>query len=192
MAYLLGALLLFGGAIWLWQRWAGSTLPPVSRWSVRAAAMLSLVLALGVAWSGTKLLPPAANASEVSSEAGWQSYSPEKVDVALAEGRPVFIDFTAAWCITCQVNKRVALHTDEVTKEFADRNVLLLSADWTRRDAAISSALEKYGRSGVPTYVLIKNSDSKPQILPEVLSPSIVVNALQDVQPRLAADSKSS
>jgi thiol:disulfide interchange protein DsbD len=186
MAYLLGALLLLSGAIWLWQRWPGSTLPAISRWGVRAAAMLSLILAIGVAWSGSKLLPPAASAGEVSGETAWQEFSPEKVDAALAEGRPVFIDFTAAWCITCQVNKRVALHTDEVSKEFANRNVLLLSADWTRRDAQISSALEKYGRSGVPTYVLLKSRDAKPQILPEVLSPSIVVNALQDVPPRLA------
>jgi thiol:disulfide interchange protein DsbD len=192
MAYLLGALLLLGGAIWLWGRWAGSTLSPLSRWSVRAAALVSLVLAIGVAWNGSKLLPPAASASEVSSQTAWQEFSPEKVEAALAEGRPVFIDFTAAWCITCQVNKRVALHTDEVSKEFADRNVVLLRADWTRRDETITSALEKYGRNGVPTYVLIKDSDAEPQILPEVLSPSIIVNALQDVKPRLAADSKSS
>jgi thiol:disulfide interchange protein DsbD len=191
MSYLLGALLLLGAAIWLWQRWGGSTLPAISRWGVRAAALFSLVFAVGVAWSGAKLLPPAASASEVSGEAGWQAFSPEKVDAALAEGRPVFIDFTAAWCITCQVNKRVALHTDEVSREFANRNVLLLSADWTRRDAIISSALGKYGRSGVPTYVLLKSRDAKPQILPEVLSPSIVLGALQDVPPRLA-ESKDS
>jgi thiol:disulfide interchange protein DsbD len=191
MAYLLGALLLVGAAIWLWQRWAGSTLPAVSRWSVRTAALFSLILAIGVAWSGAKLLPPAANASEVSSEAGWQSFSQEKVDAALSAGRPVFIDITAAWCITCQVNKRVALHTDEVSREFAKRNVVLMRADWTRRDAQISRALEKYGRSGVPTYVLIKSTDAKPQILPEVLSPSIVINALQDMQPRLASDTKN-
>jgi thiol:disulfide interchange protein DsbD len=91
----------------------------------------------------------------------------------------VFIDFTAAWCVTCQVNKQTTLRDTRVLQAFAARNVLLLQADWTRQDPAISQALSALGRSGVPVYVWL--APGKPaQVLSELLTPELVLQALSD------------
>ena len=89
----------------------------------------------------------------------------------------VFIDFTAAWCVTCQVNKQTTLRDAKVLQAFADKKVLLLRADWTRRDPAITEALSRLGRSGVPVYVLLVPQQA-PKVLSEVLSPDLVLQAL--------------
>lgn len=194
MAYLLGALLLLGIAIWISRRFEASTLRPTARVLTRAGALVALLLATIVAWNAAKFSPPEAAAAVAANgdqqKIAWQPFSSENVEAALSEGRPVFIDFTAAWCITCQVNKRVTLNQPEVTEAFAERDVVLLRADWTRRDAEITRALEKYGRSGVPTYVLHSPEGDKAEVLPEVLSPAIVQKALNQLPTRVAAQSK--
>jgi thiol:disulfide interchange protein DsbD len=88
------------------------------------------------------------------------------------------VDFTAGWCLSCQVNERVALDRPEVMQAFAAANVLLLRADWTREDPAITQALTDLGRSGVPVYALYTPGQSTPQLLPQVLTPGIVTDAL--------------
>jgi len=89
----------------------------------------------------------------------------------------VFVDYTAAWCVTCQYNKRTTLAQDEVLAAFAQRNVALLRADWTRRDPAITAELAKLGRSGVPVYVLLAPGKA-PVVLSELLSTQEVLDAL--------------
>jgi thiol:disulfide interchange protein DsbD len=107
------------------------------------------------------------------------SWSEEEVHRQLTAGRTVFIDFTAAWCLTCQVNERVTLSRPEVQTIFRDKNIAFLVADWTRRDPAITAALQKYGLEGVPTYVILRPPNgSTPQLLPEIITPSIVLEAL--------------
>jgi len=101
---------------------------------------------------------------------------------SLAAGQPVFVDFTAAWCLSCQVNERVALQKPEVTAAFHTANVLLLKADWTRHDERITQTLTTLGRSGVPTYVLFTPGEKSPRLLPEALTPGIVLDALGKLQ----------
>jgi len=106
----------------------------------------------------------------------WQPWSPTRVAALQAEGRPVFVDYTAAWCVTCQYNKRV-LADDGVLADFDGKKVALLRADWTRRDPAITKALTALGRSGVPVYVL--HAPGKPAVvLTEVLGKDEVREAL--------------
>jgi len=113
-----------------------------------------------------------------SAQGNWEPWSADAVNGYVAEGRPVFVDFTASWCLSCQVNERVALTRPEVMQAFQEHKVVLLKADWTRHDEAITHALEGLGRSGVPTYALYIPGQSGAQLLPEVLTPGIVTDAL--------------
>jgi thiol:disulfide interchange protein DsbD len=115
--------------------------------------------------------------TSASSNTAWQPWSAANVAQAHANGQAVFIDFTAAWCVTCQVNKQTTLRDPQVLQAFADKKVVLLRADWTRQDPAISAALNELGRSGVPVYVL-QAPGKEPQLLSELLTPTLVLAAL--------------
>jgi len=147
----------------------------VFRWVALAGAAVAALTFAPLATSD-----PAAQA-KASSTAGWVEYSPEKLAQLTAEGKPVFVDFTAAWCVTCQVNKRVALNTDKVVSRFASEGIVRMKADWTNRDERITQALAQFGRNGVPLYVLYDTS-GKPTVLPEILTESTVLAALDKVK----------
>jgi thiol:disulfide interchange protein DsbD len=160
-------------AVWAWRVfrsggtkfWAGVAL-------VSAAGMAILIAPLLTGPVGT-----AEARTAKAREAGeWRAFSPAGVDALTASGRAVFVDFTAAWCVTCQVNKLV-LNDAEVLAAFAKRNVALVRADWTRRDPEITQALAALGRNGVPVYVLYRPGKS-PLLLPEVLQTGLVHDAM--------------
>jgi thiol:disulfide interchange protein DsbD len=179
LAALLASFLLLAIAGWFLGRW------PAKRWSTIVAALILLgVIALAV--FGQRLVGESAgktgqsgntNLNSVASS-GWQPWSADAVSRYQAEGRPVFVDFSAAWCLSCQVNERVALNRPEVQQAFQSANVVLLRADWTRHDEAITQALTTLGRSGVPAYALYVPGENNPRLLPEVLTPGIVTDAL--------------
>ncbi len=142
-----------------------------------------LAIAAVVAWPLFARDAEAVKSTDASAAAvagDWTPFTPARVADFTAAGRPVFIDFTAAWCVTCQVNKRLVLNTDDVRAAFARRNVALVRADWTRRDPAITQALAALGRSGVPVYVLHRPGKA-PLLLPEVLQQQIVLDALATI-----------
>ena len=110
----------------------------------------------------------------------WQPYTPARLSELAAGNKPVFVDFTAAWCVTCQVNKRLVLNDGAIKEAFAQRGVELVRADWTRRDPAITQALAALGRQGVPVYVLYRPG-KEPLLLPEVLQKQTVLDALATI-----------
>jgi len=145
----------------------------------RSSVGLSLLI-LTIVVSGAAIgAQPTATQIARETPAGWEKWSAARVAAARDSGRAVFVDFTAAWCLSCQVNERVALHTEQVERAFADANVLLLRADWTSRDAEITAVLTTFGRSGVPLYVVYPSSKEKQEeILPAVLTPGSVIDAI--------------
>jgi thiol:disulfide interchange protein DsbD len=106
-----------------------------------------------------------------------EAFSAKRLQELQASGRPVFVDFTAAWCLTCIVNERVALSQPEVTEAFKSKNVAYMKADWTNQNADITRALHALGRDGVPLYV-IYNGSAEPKILPQLLTPALVTDAI--------------
>lgn len=188
-ALLLFGLLLLGMAGWVVHRWPGPALSRTVTVLTRGLATIMIAGAVAAALVGAGYDRPS-NAAATDTTAGaesdeasgaWTDFSPETVDELRAEGRPVFVDFTAAWCLTCQVNKQTVLSTDAVQAQFRKKNVALVRADWTNRDAEITKALESHGRSGVPVYVLYPGDGSGTTLLPEVLTQDIVLNALDEL-----------
>jgi thiol:disulfide interchange protein DsbD len=116
--------------------------------------------------------------SSAARSAAWQPWSADAVERALDAGQPVFVDFTARWCLSCQFNERVALDQPEVVQAFQAKNVVLMKADWTRQDPAITEELTSLGRSGVPVYALYTPGEYNPELLPQVLTPGIVMDAV--------------
>jgi thiol:disulfide interchange protein DsbD len=175
VARLLIALLAVGVALWTWHIVRTGGARP---WGI--AGIAALVGAIVVAWPLVSLESPTSNApvAQTKGEAdGWRAFSPALVSELTAQNRAVFVDFTAAWCVTCQVNKRLVLNTDDVKSAFARHNVVLVRADWTKRDDAITRTLASLGRNGVPVYVLYRPGKA-PLLLPEVLEKRIVLDAL--------------
>ena len=108
-------------------------------------------------------------------------WSTAAVEAALAEGRPVLVNFTADWCVTCKINERTSLSTTGVKAAIEGSNAVYLVGDWTRRDDAITAELQRHGRSGVPLYLLYSPGSAEPRVLPQLLTEGVVVEALGDV-----------
>lgn len=178
LSALLAAIVLLALAIWLGHR------------KRRLLGMVAGALSVAMAWRAAQFGGPLPEAG--GGQGAWRKFSPEAVTAVVSQGKPVFIDFTASWCITCQVNKRVALEVAEVEREFEKRDVIRFRADWTLRDPVIASVLESYGRSGVPLYVLYPGGENRsPLILPEILTPGIVLEALGKIEIRKEVEPNS-
>jgi thiol:disulfide interchange protein len=176
-------LMLLGISMLMW----GISLRGRSKWVVTIISIAALVVFTWTTGSFiTQNAPEGAISGGVSggtqfaapqSTGAWQAWEPGKVDQLLAQGQPVFVDFTAAWCVTCQVNKKTTLNNPDVLADFSAKKVQLLRADWTRRDPAITQALAALGRQGVPVYVLYKPG-SAPVVMSEILSSADVRAAI--------------
>ena len=150
--------------------------------TVGAAALLAAGASLVMA---ARIPAPEAGAAVLTSSAGLPSsaWSNTALETALAQGRPVLVNFTADWCVTCKINERTALGSQGVAAAMARANAVYLVGDWTRRDDAITAELQRHGRSGVPLYLLYSPGSAAPRILPQLLTEGVVVGALKDIQP---------
>jgi len=171
-AALLGVLLTLAFALWAWGRVDSTRVARVA-WTAIGVALLGASLAWALpTWREAHAAVPTGALER------WQPWSTERVAQINAEGRSAFVDFTAAWCVTCQVNKRTTLGDAGLLSEMDSARVVLLRADWTRRDAAISQELARLGRSGVPVYAIYKPGRAAPVLLPELLTVQTVRDAL--------------
>jgi thiol:disulfide interchange protein DsbD len=174
---LLGALLVAALAAWIFGRGTA----PIHGVGMRLASLVAALLLLGISIAeGLSLAQNKPASPSAAAQDGWQVYSPQAVQQALAQGHPAFVDFTAAWCLSCKVNEQLALEIDSTKKLFSQKQVALFRGDWTHSDPQISETLRQFNRNGVPLYLVYspKNPDA-PQVLPEVLTPGIVQDALQ-------------
>jgi thiol:disulfide interchange protein DsbD len=172
-------LVLIALGVWFYGRYnQPGTKPGKVRFGTVTGA---LVLALGV-WTGwpenTEAKTAAAQAAGAP-EVVWEKWSPAAVEKLRAEGRMIYVDFTARWCATCQTNKKIVFASDTVLREFAAKKIVTLRADWTNKDPAITAELAKYQRSAVPFNVLWKPGKPEPLLLPELLTPGIVLDAIK-------------
>ena len=160
-AALLGLLVLLALALWALGLRGGTR---------RVVATLSIATLAISAWAiGPNVVKTIDSTPVVASDERWQAWEPGRVDQLNAQGQSVFVDFTAAWCVTCQYNKKTTLSHPDVLADIDAKKVALLRADWTRRDPAVTAALSQLGRSGVPVYVIYKPGRA-PVVLSEVLS----------------------
>ncbi len=160
-------------ALWAWHV---SRLGARRVWKLIALAALAGAVVVARPLAAPAPAEPSPARASAAGAGAWQDYSPSRLAELAASG-PVFVDFTAAWCVTCQVNKRLVLSDQALLGAFADRKVALVRADWTRRDADITRALAALGRNGVPVYVLYRPG-REPLLLPEVLTTRTVHDAL--------------
>lgn len=165
LAALLG-LVLLAAAAWLFSLHG----------RIASGAAIATILATAVALAGVARDPAMAGAQPVAAEKGVEAFSRQKLDALLAQGKPVFVNMTAAWCITCMVNERTALSTDSVQDAFRAKGITYLKGDWTNQDPEITKILEQNGRSGVPLYLLYANGQTV--VLPQILTPAIVLDHL--------------
>jgi thiol:disulfide interchange protein DsbD len=166
----LGALLVII-ALLAWIK--GSFWTPISSNRSRVLAAVAMLAVLGFATVTYRFVTK-------PSQLIWQQFSQDSFEKVIASGRPVFIDFTADWCITCKSNERFVIDTPRVRQEFTKRNVVVLKADWTNGDPVITEILKQHGRVGVPMYLVYPggSKDRKPVLLPELLTTQFIIDAL--------------
>ncbi len=171
-----------------WMKGAFSTpLASVLQRFLVLMLMLALVLAGGWYFIGEKFARTETAASSLTND-GWIAFTPARLQQELAQGRGVFVDFTAAWCITCKFNEASVLETASVKDAFARAGIVKMKADWTNADPMITKTLQQFGRVGVPLYVLYPaGAPDHPIVLPELLTQGIVLNQLQSAAPKVAA-----
>jgi thiol:disulfide interchange protein DsbD len=179
LAGLLAAGVLTGFAAWLYGVAQRRRISGDRAGVAFGSAALALALALVVAfWSQPGGAPAqASSTTPAAGELASEPYSAQRLADLRAQGKPVFVNFTAAWCVTCQVNDKVALSGQGVARAFQKAGVVYLKGDWTNRDAAIAEALSEHGRAGVPLYLMYGSGGRDAQVLPQLLTESIVIDA---------------
>ncbi|MFN7641748.1 MAG: protein-disulfide reductase DsbD family protein [Burkholderiales bacterium] len=187
MLRLLFASVAVAAGAWAWGRWMnGTPRRPALAWALVGLAALATLATVALTEPLLDDVPPTAAASSAPRAAAgsqgsleWAAWSDAAVSAALAEGRTVFVDFTAAWCVSCQANKKLVLEREAVTSAMREQRVVALRADWTQRDPAITAALARHGRNGVPLYLVLRPGDARPRVLPELLTTAVVLDAIR-------------
>jgi len=190
LALMLAAAVLVGFCAWLTGRAQAGGKPLIPGLAAGVAAVLAVAC---LVYGARETAPAAAQASNSSAasadpappaetggkEMASEAFSPTKLADLRAQGKPVFVNFTAAWCVTCQVNERLALGSPQVAKALAEVGGVYLKADWTNHDGEIAKLLAEHGRAGVPLYLVYGAGGGDPVVLPQLLTPGAVAQAIR-------------
>lgn len=177
LAAILACCILLSFAAWLYGMAQKRRMMGRRHWALHLA---TLVFALMVVppLINLKATAGGSDVAEASTAAAAVAWSPQNVDAIKGQGKPIFVDFTASWCITCQVNERTSLSTQAVKAAMARTNTIYMIADSTKYNPDVEQALSDFGRGGLPLYVVYPADGGKPVVLPQVLTPGIVISAL--------------
>jgi len=192
LIYVLGAQRGLEGAIWAscfllivsvacWMK--GAFIVPASSAAKRMTStviMLALLLGSGVYLIGDKFRAAIPDLVQIQ-QGDWQPFTPERLQSERDQGHAVFVDFTAAWCLTCKFNEKAVLENSEVREAFQRHGVVKLKADWTNGDPTITKLLQQFGRPGVPLYVLYPGKSQEPVVFPELLTKNIILDKLETI-----------
>ena len=178
------ALLITSIGGWIYGRWGHLGMPGKTRIiSTTIAALLVIGANVYALANADDYAVNPAQSIQKGEGIDWEPYSEEGVQQAKSSGKAVFIDFTAAWCLSCQVNEQIAFSSEEVQNKFKELDVQTFKADWTSHDETITKALAKYGRNSVPLYVLYSDKlGGEPKLLPEIITPGIILDALKSIE----------
>lgn len=169
--HMLFGLVLISLAAWIYGRFSTLSSSTRSKWIARVASIFLLLATIQLGLSAVK-----------KSQIDWQTWSSDKVAALRAEGRTVYVDFTARWCLTCKANKLAVFSSDKVIQTFARNKIAALKADWTNQDPEITRALAQFNRAAVPLNLIYLPGQENPVILPELLTPAIVLEALKKIE----------
>jgi thiol:disulfide interchange protein DsbD len=199
LLYVLGAQRGLEGAIWAscfllvisvvcWMK--GAFIVPaasVLKQSIAIVLMLALVLVSSIYFIGDKFQSAKIASADSQLRGDWQAFTPDRLQGELDQGHNVFVDFTAAWCLTCKFNEASVLESHDVREAFQRRGIVKLKADWTNGDPAITKLLQQFGRPGVPLYVLYPGKNGEPIVFPELLTKSMLLEKLESASRTVAA-----
>jgi thiol:disulfide interchange protein DsbD len=178
-------LLVLSLACWI----KGSFIVPTASFTTRLISIvLVLVLVLGSGfYFGEKFKATTIPSGELPPDGDWIPFTPERLQNEIDQGRTVFVDFTAAWCLTCKFNEATVLESSAVREAFERRGIVKIKADWTNADPAITKILKQFGRPGVPLYVLYP-AGKAPIVFPELLTQSMILEKFETITPHVAAE----
>jgi len=200
LLYVLGAQRGLEGAIWAscfllfvsiacWMK--GAFVVPsasVATRQISIVLLLALVICSGIYFIGGKFRSTNGTSANSQLQGDWQAFTPERLQVELEQGHSVFVDFTAAWCLTCKFNEANVLESAPVREAFQRHAVVKLKADWTNGDPIITKLLQQFGRPGVPLYVLYRGKSEEPIVFPELLTKSIILEKLETISRTVASE----
>jgi thiol:disulfide interchange protein DsbD len=199
LLYVLGAQRGLEGAIWAscfllvisvacWMKGAFVSLTAsATKRGIVLVLMLVIVVASGIYFIGDKFQSAKMGSADSGLRGDWQAFTPERLQAELEQGHTVFVDFTAAWCLTCKFNEASVLESQDVREAFQRRGIVKMKADWTNGDPVITRLLKQFGRPGVPLYVLYPGKNEEAIVFPELLTKSMVLEKLETVAGKVAS-----
>lgn len=178
--FVLGSLLIVSIGGWIYGRWGNLSKGKRTRVFAQIVAVFLVISGIMFSIQNVESKNDKTNSTHIQGTIEWKKFNPNIVKQLRNENKPLLIDFTAAWCLSCQVNERVAFGSEDVQRMLKDKNVVTLKADWTNNDPTITRALAKFGRNSVPLYVLYAPG-KEAELLPEIITPEIVLEALEKI-----------